>query len=220
MTLQAHREVLFIRVMKMPSLPAAALLCAFLLAPALRAADKEKPAAPDITLEDVIFDARSIRDILGPKTLIVANKRGQELPVELSKAIAEADFSSKTRLFVFPDDGTRPKLVSSVPYSYPRSLRQGKNSGHANFIVHIDASGNVRSLYCYDHTERLFALAVAASIVKWRYEPAKIAGTPVPVLLEVPAEFRGDRFDNEHLRRPELPFIKAPPPKQPGPKAN
>lgn len=176
------------------------LAACILLAGPAAFAEKTQDPTEGITLEDVIFDANLLKQGLGANTLIVSDKKNTPLPTELTAAISAAGFADKTRLYDFPENARRPKLKKSIPYTYPRSLRQGKTRGHANFLVALGADGAVRGLYCYEHSDRLFALAAAAAIVKWRYEPAAINDTAVPVLMEVPMHYRGDGYDNDFSR--------------------
>jgi len=186
--------------MKIKRLAQACLL--IMLAPpfAIRAAEAPQEPPPSLTLEDIIFEPDLLRQGLGANTLIVPDKKNAAIPPSLTAAMTAAGFTRKTRLYAFPENARRPKLKSSVPYDYPHSLRQGKTRGQANFLVSIGADGAVRGLYCYEHTDRLFALAAAAAIVKWRYEPAAINDTALPVLLELPMHYRGDGYDNDFSR--------------------
>lgn len=179
------------------------LLSSFVFLPFILPASEEtnKEVPPQLTLEDIIFDSRFIRQVLGPNTLIVPRAKSKELPEDLRNALSEAELDKKSRFYVFPDsEATPPKLKSSIPYAYPQSLRQGKKGGKADFLVSIGADGAVRGVYCYKTDDKLFALAAAAAIVKWRYEPAKIKDHALPVILELPMQFRGDGYDNDMSR--------------------
>ena len=46
----------------------------------------------------------------------------------------------------------------------------------------------------------LFALAAASAVVKWRYAPAKIKGTAVPVLAGLPMEFHSGDVNVESFK--------------------
>ena len=83
----------------------------------------------------------------------------------------------------------------------------------------IGADGAVKCLYCYSHNDRLFAMAAAMAVVKWRYTPAKIQGTAVPVLAGLPMEFQSGDVNVEGFKG--LPRRQnegsMPVPKPPGP---
>ncbi len=190
----------------------ARLLCVCLLfGPALiGAADKKEKKEPSLTLEDVIFDASYLTKMLGPNTLIVPATPNTGLSPELMAALNQAGVTAKSRAFLLPEGAKAPEVKSSLPYSFPKSLRQGKQEGHARFLVLVGGDGAVKTMHCYDFTHRLFALAVAKSLVKWKYEPATINGTAVPVVLEYLAEFRGDGYDNKFNSGPDRNPIEQP----------
>jgi hypothetical protein len=87
-------------------------------------------------------------------------------------------------------------------------------------VALVGTDGKVKCVYCYQYSDRLFAIAYAAALSKWRYEPAKINGTAVPVLVDIPASYKGDGFDSDHFRsnlppdhfRSNFPLPEPPPP--------
>ncbi|MDQ5977884.1 MAG: hypothetical protein QG602_856 [Verrucomicrobiota bacterium] len=174
------------------------------------AADKKEQKEPSLTLEDIIFEPSYLTKLLGPNTLVVPSGDGAGLGPELMAALNKAGVTEKSRSFLLPEGAKPPEVKTSLPYGFPKSLRQGKQEGHARFLVFVGADGAVKTLHCYEFTHRLFALAVAKSVVKWKYTPASINGTAVPVLLELPAEFRGDGYDNKFNYGPERNPIEQP----------
>ncbi len=190
-----------------------------ILASVAAAADKATEKKAVLTLEEVIFDASYLKSQLGPKTLLVAGNKSGEITPELPQKLTEEGFAKATRFFLFPSEATPPKLYHSIPHSYPQSMRQGRESGSANFVALVGADGKVQNIYCYQHTDRLFAIAYAAALARWRYEPAKINGTAVPVLVDIPASYKGDGFNSDLFRSnfppPEALQIPSPPSPQP-----
>jgi len=160
---------------------AAALLLA---SPAFSADSTEKP--PRLTLEDIIFDAKYLKQVLGPKTLVAREAGSGQFP---TAAITQAKLDEKTKIFTLPDEATKPELISSVPPSYPQSTRLRREPPKANFLVFIGTDGSIKCLYCYDTKDQVFAIIAADALIKWRYVPAKINGTAVPVLLPVEMKF-------------------------------
>ncbi len=57
----------------------------------------------------------------------------------------------------------------------------------------MTANGKVNGIYCYRSTHKDFALAGAASIVRWQFEPAELEGTKVPMLITIPIRFTIDK---------------------------
>lgn len=182
---------------------------ALIALPVLAVAAAATGPADELTLEDVIFDAERFKKLLGPKTLLVPAEKSGDIPLPLAEGIASAGFNRTTKLLVFPEAGTRPKLKSSIPFSYPNSLRKEGKDSYADFLLSIAADGTVRGLYCYRNDDRMFALAAGAAVVRWRYEPAKINGSLLPVVLQVTLQLKHDGMNEEfhRMRRTHAPVI-------------
>jgi hypothetical protein len=194
------------------------------------AAEKAQPEAK-ITLEDVIFDVAYLKKFLGPKTLVTAlvesnrgRKKADTALADAIKAVKDAKLDEKSQIFVLPDDAAEPVLKSSIPHSYPPGLNITREPKKADFLMLIGADGSVKCLYCYNNNDRLFALAAAKAVLKWRYKPAKIKDTAVPVLAGLPMEFQSgddvlDSFKNKprHNQEGGMPTrILTPAPAPPG----
>jgi hypothetical protein len=172
--------------MKTPARRALSVVALTLVACAAFAAD-DKPAKPTkLTLEDVIFDAKYLKQVLGPKTLVATEEKTGKIPTE---AITRAKLDEKTQIFTLPDEATKPQLISSIPPAYPQSTRLRRDPPKADFLLFIGTDGAVKCLYCYETKDEVFAILAADALIKWRYVPAKINGTAVPVILPVEMKF-------------------------------
>jgi hypothetical protein len=202
--------------MKITALRALSLAAATLIAmPAIAADTPPKPER--LTLEDVIFDAKYLKQVLGPNTLVVRHPETGQVP---TAAITQAKLDEKTKIFALPDEATKPELISSIPPSYPQSTRLRRDPPKADFLLFIGTDGNVKCLYCYDTKDQVFAIVVADALIKWRYVPAKINGTAVPVLLPVQMKFSESNAAIGLFNGPKLPMSlrgnpSPPPPVQP-----
>jgi hypothetical protein len=195
----------FITVMITSLRRALLLATACCLVAGLPAADKpdDKKKKADLTLEDVIFDAKYLKQVLGPNTLVAPVEKGGGIPTE---AISKAGLAEKTKIFALPDEAVKPELKQSIPPSYPRSLGLTKEGIHARFLVFVGADGHVKSLYCYETTDQIFAIAVADAVIKWHYSPAKLGQTAVPVLVPVDMKFDESMADRNTFRNPRNPL--------------
>jgi hypothetical protein len=180
---------------------------AVLLALTAPAPAAEDPKPENVTLEDIIFDVKYLKQMLGPKTLVTAlveTNRDRKLAdtalPDTIKAIQAAQLDAKSQLFALPEGATPPKLKTSAPHSYPPGLNISREPKRADFLMLVGADGAVKCLYCYSNNDRLFALAAAAAVVKWRYTPAKINGTAVPVLAGLPMEFHSGDVNVESFK--------------------
>jgi hypothetical protein len=196
--------------------PIRALLAAALLLPFLpaHAADKaqEKAKGPDLTLEDVIFDAKYLKQMLGPKTLVAPAEKTGKIPTD---AIGLANLDEKTQIFLLPDEAKKPELKSSFAPTYPQSLRLRRDPIKAKFLLFVGTDGSVKSLYCYETNDQIFALATADAVIKWRYKPAMIGNTPVPVIVPFEMDFAESLAALGAFKGPRGPMTSgnpAPPP--------
>lgn len=182
----------------------------------LPAADKPdaKKKKADLTLEDVIFDAKYLKQVLGPNTLVAPTEKTAQIPTE---AIVKAGLDEKTKIFALPDDAVKPELKDSIPPSYPRSLGLSKEGIKARFLIFVGTDGRVKSLYCYDTSDQIFAIAVADAVIKWRYSPAKIGQTAVPVLVPIEIAFDESMADRNTFRNPKNPLSVQGNPADPAP---
>jgi hypothetical protein len=184
-----------------------AYLCMALLVCAGPAAAADNAKPKKLTLEDIIFDAKYLKQMLGPKTLVTAvvetnrdRKKSDTALTDTIKAIKESQVDEKTQIFALPDNATQPELKTSIPHIYPPGLKISREPKKADFLMLIGADGSVKCLYCFSNNDRLFALAAAAAVVKWRYAPAKINGTAVPVLAGLPMEFSSGDVNVESFK--------------------
>ena len=179
------------------------------------AADKAKPKAKadTLTLEDVIFDAKYLKQLLGPKTLVAPAEKTGELP---TSGIEQAKLDEKTQIFALPDEATKPVLKSSFAPTYPQSLRLRREPIKARFLLFVGADGNVKGLYCYETNDQIFAIATADAVIKWRYTPAKIGATAVPVVVPLDMDFAESLAAVGTFNAPKPPMFQrgepAPPP--------
>lgn len=188
--------------------------------------DKKKD---EIFLEDLLFDAKYLKQFLGPKTLLLSGT-GKPVPPEAMKAISAAGLNEKSQFFPEPAGVDAPQLVASVPHNYPQSKLLGGDI-KAAYLAFVGTDGSVKCVWCYSNTDRIFAIAGGMAISRWRYEPVKIKGKAVPALLEITYDpnhgdvavgvFKGPRSANSvpgnprELRpaRPEPPGGNPPPSK-------
>lgn len=210
--------------------PHPACLLAIMLALAVPAHPAEAAKPTELTLEDIIFDASYLKKMLGPKTLVTAlvettrdRKKSDTALADTINAIRDAKLDEKTQIYALPADATEPKLKTSAPHTYPPGLNISREPKKADFLMLVGADGAVKCLYCYTNNDRLFAMAAAMAVVKWRYTPAKIRDTAVPVLAGLPMRFETGDLNVEGFkglpRRQSEAGIPMPQsvPKPPGP---
>lgn len=142
---------------------------------------------PNLTLEDVIFDASYTGQFLGPKTILQL-KEGDPTPV--LEALAKSGLGEKTKFMQLPPQLSPAKPKYETPPTLPEARKWQNEESDASFLIFVSAEGKVQSLYCYSHNDKIFALSVARAILKWRFNPAMYGDTPLPVLYQHHATFR------------------------------
>jgi hypothetical protein len=196
-----------------------ALLAAVALTASALADEKPKTKKSDkLTLEDVIFDAQYLHRALGAKTLVAGHEKTGAIPIE---ALNKAGISEKTQVFALPDEAAKPVLKSSIAPTFPQSYRFRREPSTAEFFLFVGADGAVKTLHCYETNDQVFAIIAADALIKWRYTPAKIGTTAVPVLVPVHMKFDESDAAKALFRGPKPPFSvpgnpSAPPPVRPG----
>jgi protein TonB len=81
------------------------------------------------------------------------------------------------------------RLISSVPPTYPPLARSQRIEGDVTLDALIDASGRVTAVKVISGPV-LLQQAAAAAVQMWKYEPANLNGTTVPMHLVVVVKFR------------------------------
>lgn len=196
-----------------------ALLAAVALTASALAEEKPKNKKSDkLTLEDVIFDVEYLHRQLGPKTLVTGHDKTGEIPVA---ALSRTGITDKTKVFALPDEAVKPVLSSSLAPTFPKSYRFRREPSTAEFFLFVGADGAVKSLHCYETNDQVFAIIAADALIKWRYTPAQIGSTAVPVIVPVQMKFDESDVANVLFRAPKPPFSvrgnpTPPPPVRPG----
>lgn len=164
----------------------------------IQAAEKSK--APDLTLEDVIFDPSYLKKFLGANTLVVPDGKDKTLPSEAVAAIKKATLDEKSKFFVLPDGVARPELVSSISSNFPPPHQSSTKENTANFFAYVDTDGTVKCMYCYQKNDEVYAIASGKALLGWRFSPTKLQGKAVPVLVVVNMSSSNSAVDSNYQR--------------------
>jgi protein TonB len=82
-----------------------------------------------------------------------------------------------------------PKKVKHVSPIYPNAARYAHIEGNVKLQAVIDAEGNVTRVTVTRSVPLLDQAAVEA-VRQWKYEPTRLNGVAVPILLSVEVSFR------------------------------
>jgi outer membrane biosynthesis protein TonB len=155
--------------------------------PALSAADSA-PAKPP-TLAQLIGNPKFLQSTLSVKALIVVDARTGDVPDDVKAAIKAAELDERTQFINLPKNSTQPDPKHRVAPEYPYELRRRGISGSAKYLFMIGSDGAIKGIYCYEASHRELALAGAQALVKWKFTPAKLEGTAVPVMAYQTLDF-------------------------------
>ena len=151
-----------------------------------------KPPARPPTLEDVIFDPHYLRQALGPKTIISPigpSAPPPELSPEVTAAIENAGLKKVTQLLALPAGATPLQRDKTVAPRFPDEKRRSGSPGTILFLIYVGTDGKVQGLYCSQASDHAYAVAAAEALLVWRFKPAKLGGTALPVLASQRFEF-------------------------------
>jgi protein TonB len=82
-----------------------------------------------------------------------------------------------------------PRAKVQVSPEYPFAHRAAGIEGNATIEFDVDATGRVVSARALSGTHREFEDAAVRAVLKWRFEPGKRHGKPVPFRMVVPVGF-------------------------------
>ena len=83
----------------------------------------------------------------------------------------------------------KPELIHYVAPEYPKEARKAEIEGIIHLEVVVDATGYVVNVKVKKSLHPLCDNAAVKVAWKWKFEPAKIKGEPVPVKVIVPVHF-------------------------------
>jgi TonB family protein len=92
---------------------------------------------------------------------------------------------------VQPREGRQPlRFEQTEPIPFPQSLlNRGILSGEARVIVSVDTAGVLTDVLVIGYSHVEFADATVRAVRRWRYEPIRIDGQPVPSQVELAINF-------------------------------
>lgn len=143
-------------------------------------------------LGKIITDLSRFRSALGKKAILLPNPNTGQVEKFVTDAVHSTGLDQEVEFLTLPTGSTFPEAIKlQGPVDVKRFARSGIPA-QALFLMVIGADGTVSGLYCVKSDHPDLAVACAAAIVGWRYTPAKIQGTPVPVVTAQLMEVSGN----------------------------
>ena len=135
-------------------------------------------AAADAEPAVDIFKADWLAGFFPRALLVVQPDEPGAVQESFARALAEVQRVHPVKLTPFPV-GQRPLRKKHFESLEQLSLK----SGDAGFLVLVSQTGKVAAIYVAYATDRTWARATAALVARCTFEPARLDGRPVPVLL-------------------------------------
>jgi TonB family protein len=85
---------------------------------------------------------------------------------------------------------TAPRLVRKVEPVYPQQLRAAGFNMQVTLHAVVDAIGDVHDVGVVSSQNVSFSKAAIDAVKKWKFDPARREGCPVPVMLTVSVDFK------------------------------
>lgn len=82
-----------------------------------------------------------------------------------------------------------PRAKVQIPPDYPFAMKQNGTSGTVMVRFDVDPAGRVIRAEAVSYTMREFAEPAVRAVQKWRFEPGRRNGKPVPFRMTIPIEF-------------------------------
>jgi TonB family protein len=149
----------------------------------------QAPSAPTIDFEVKIVPGKEI----------MVRRKGTDHWMhssKLSDPIAVGLLDGTSKIYVASKAIKPPKAKHLQDPDYPESERQSGKEGRALLHVVVDDKGNVRLPVVDSSSGPEFSKAAIEAVKTWTFEPAKLNGQPVAVLINVETLFSlyGRRF--------------------------
>jgi TonB family protein len=161
---------------------------ASLLAPQEGDADARKPAVETASTPTPDFEVK----IVPGKEFLVRRKGTLEwmLSSKLSEPVAVGVLDGDHKIYVATKAIKPPKVKHTQSPDYPEIERKSGTEGQATLHVVVDDQGMVRLPTVDSSPGPEFAKAAIEAVKTWTFEPAKLNGQPVAVLIKVEIQFR------------------------------
>ncbi|HTV57113.1 MAG TPA: energy transducer TonB [Terriglobia bacterium] len=97
--------------------------------------------------------------------------------------------SEGERAYKAGDGVQAPKAVDAPDPEYPQDAKRDKVAGTTVLLAIIDREGHPTTLQVFQPAEHGFDEAALRAVQRWKFRPATLNGTPVPVLIRIEVNF-------------------------------
>ena len=150
--------------------------------------EEEEPPPPDLADEAPPMDLSSLELALNPG---FGEGGGGDIAVRLPGMGGEKSDEDADAIFSMSDLDQVPRVVFQPAPEYPPELRRKKIQGTTHVLFVVDRGGRVQNPVVQQSTHPAFEKPALQAVRKWKFEPGKRQGQPVPFKMRVPITFMG-----------------------------
>ena len=153
------------------------------------ASNAQQPVTEASSAPTADFEVR----ITAPGKELLVRRKGTQDWTESSKLnepVAVGSLDGTNLIYVASKAIKPPKAKHLQDPTYPESERKSRSEGRTFLHIVVDDKGNVRMPAVDASPGSAFANAAIDAVKKWTFEPAKLNGEPVAVLIRVEMEFK------------------------------
>ncbi len=112
---------------------------------------------------------------------------GGDFTISLNRQLTKAGVEDA--VFSMGDLDQKPRAIYQPAPNYPSELQGKRVEGIVYVIFIIDKNGRVSNAKVQKSTHQAFERPALAAIKKWKFDPGKRGGKPVPFRMRVPITF-------------------------------
>jgi TonB family protein len=99
-------------------------------------------------------------------------------------------------VYAIPRDKVPPRVTRQVRPVYPAALRGSRLRGEVLVQFEVDIEGRVRNPFVVHSLNGAFDAPALEAVSRWRFEPGRVKGVPVPAAMLVPIVFDLNGLEN------------------------
>ncbi len=144
---------------------------------------EEKEEKPELNQLDDPLDLSQLELALNPGE----GDWGGDFTISLNRQLTKAGVEDT--VFSMGDLDQKPRAIYQPAPNYPSELQGKRVEGIVYVIFIIDKNGRVSNAKVQKSTHQAFERPALAAIKKWKFDPGKRGGKPVPFRMRVPITF-------------------------------
>jgi len=114
---------------------------------------------------------------------------GGEIAARMLSSVENRVREEADAIFSLSDLDQAPRVVHQVTPEYPAELKRKRVAGSVHVLFVVDPSGAVQNPIVQQSSHPAFEPPALQAVRKWRFEPGRRNGQPVPFRMKVPIVF-------------------------------